>query len=115
VGLDEVDLALVDQGHRALIDVDANHLDAPAGDRRGRGETDIAEADDGNLTEGMPHEEAPWLCVRWRVHRHRDCVLAGRADTPPGRRAAPTPRRRSDRRRCRPAARYRPRPPRAAR
>ena len=46
VRLAEMNLALRDHGDRVLVDIDADHLDAPAGERGCGRQADIAEAED---------------------------------------------------------------------
>ncbi|MCC2690958.1 MAG: hypothetical protein K0S21_3761 [Rhizobiaceae bacterium] len=55
----EMDLALRDHGNRVLVDIDADHFDAPAGERGRCRQADIAEAEDRDAGEFMLHGSTP--------------------------------------------------------
>ncbi len=57
--LDNMDLAPVDGVHRVLVHVHADHLLAAAGEDRGGGQADVAQADDTNGVE-IHKRVNPW-------------------------------------------------------
>lgn len=51
IGLNDMNFATVNGFYCARVDIDTNYLDFPRGEHGGRGEADVAEANNGYLFE----------------------------------------------------------------